>query len=53
MWSVLRAAIIRGLPPTVPAGVLAEAWRGGSPHWLSRPLKSCEAAGTSVTIHDV
>lgn len=41
MWALHRAAIERGLPPTVPAGVLAEAWRGGPQHRLSRVLKGC------------
>jgi ribosomal protein L18 len=42
MWSLHRAAIARGLPPTVPAGVLAEAWRGGPQHRLSMLLKGCK-----------
>ena len=41
MWSLHRAAIARGLSPTVPAGVLGEAWRGGPQHHLSRMLKGC------------
>ncbi len=41
MWALHRAAIARGLPPTVPAGVLAEAWRGGPQQRLSRLLKGC------------
>ncbi len=41
MWALHRAAIGRGLPPTVPAGVLSEAWRGGPQHRLSRLLKGC------------
>jgi predicted nucleic acid-binding protein len=41
MWGLHRAALARGLPPTVPAGVLAEAWRGGPQHRLSRMLKGC------------
>lgn len=41
LWSLHRAAVARGLPPTVPAGVLAEAWRGGSQHRLSQVLKGC------------
>ena len=41
MWALHRAAIVRGLPPTVPVGVLAEAWRGGPQHRLSRLLKGC------------
>ncbi len=42
MWSLHRAAVSRGLIPTVPAGVLSEAWRGGPQHQLSRLLKGCE-----------
>lgn len=41
MWSLHRATLARGLPPTVPAGVLGEAWRGGPQHQLSRLLKGC------------
>ena len=42
LWSLHRAAVSRGLIPTVPAGVLSEAWRGGPQHQLSRLLKGCE-----------
>jgi len=42
MWSLHRAAVTRGLVPTVPAGVLSEAWRGGPQHQLSRLLQGCE-----------
>ncbi len=42
MWALHRAAIARGLPPTVPVGVLAEVWRGGPQHQLSRMLKGCK-----------
>ena len=42
MWSLHRAAVRRGLPPTVPAGVLAEGWRGGPQANLSRLLKGCD-----------
>jgi hypothetical protein len=41
MWSLHRAALRRGLPPTVPSVVLAEAWRGGPQHRLSRLLQGC------------
>lgn len=47
MWSLHRAAIARGLPPTVPAGVLAEAWRGGPQHRLSMLLKGCRVEDLS------
>ena len=42
LWSLHRAALRRGLPPTVPAGVLAEGWRGGPQAKLSRLLKGCD-----------
>jgi len=41
MWSLHRAAVTRGVVPTVPTGVLSEAWRGGPQHQLSRLLKGC------------
>lgn len=41
LWSLHRAALGRGLAPTVPVGVLAEAWRGGPQHQVSRLLKGC------------
>lgn len=42
LWALHRAAIKRGIAPTVPAGVLAEAWRGGPQHLLARLLKGCK-----------
>jgi len=42
VWALHRAALGRGLPPTVPAGVLGEAWRGGPQPRLSRMLKGCQ-----------
>ena len=42
MWSMHRASLLRAVAPTVPAGVLAEAWRGGPQHRLSRLLKGCK-----------
>lgn len=47
LWALHRAALARGLPPTVPAGVLAEGWRGGPQAALSRLLKGCEVEGLS------
>ena len=47
LWSLHRAAIARGVPPTVPAGVLAEAWRGGPQHRLSMLLKGCQVEDLS------
>ena len=42
MRALHRAALVRGLTPVVPAGVLGESWRGGPQHRLSRLLKGCE-----------
>jgi predicted nucleic acid-binding protein len=41
MWALHLAALTRGVVPTVPAGVLGEAWRGGPQPQLSRLLKGC------------
>lgn len=41
MWALHRATLGRGITPTVPAGVLAEAWRGGPQPRLSSLLKGC------------
>jgi predicted nucleic acid-binding protein len=41
VWALHLASIKRGMIPTVPAGVLAEAWRGGPQVQLSRLLKGC------------
>ncbi|MGH8887499.1 MAG: twitching motility protein PilT [Egibacteraceae bacterium] len=41
LWSLHRASLTRGLVPVVQAGVLAEAWRGGPAHRLSRLLNGC------------
>lgn len=41
LWSLHRRALERGLRPTVPAGVLGQAWRGGPQAELSRLLKGC------------
>jgi len=45
LWALHRASLARGLAPTVPVGVLAEAWRGGPQHRLSRMLKGCSVEG--------
>jgi predicted nucleic acid-binding protein len=47
VWSLHRAALARGLPPVVPAGVLAEGWRGGPQATLSRFLKGCDVEDLS------
>ena len=49
MWSLHRAALRRGLPPTVPAAVLAESWRGGPQANLSRLLKGCDVEDLTKT----
>ena len=41
LWAVHRRALERGLRPSVPAGVLAQAWRGGPQAALSRLLAGC------------
>lgn len=59
MWALHRAALAHGIAPTVPAGVLSEAWRGGPQHHLSRLLKGCrieslteaQARAIGVLIH--
>lgn len=49
MWSLHRAALRRGPPPLVPAGVLAEGWRGGPQANLSRLLKGCDTEDLTKT----
>ncbi|MGH9065860.1 MAG: twitching motility protein PilT [Acidimicrobiales bacterium] len=49
LWSLHRAALRRGLPPVVPAGVLSEGWRGGPQETLSRLLKGCRVEDLSET----
>jgi hypothetical protein len=41
MWALHRRSLERGLAPTVPAGVLAQVWRGGPQPSLSRLLTAC------------
>lgn len=45
LWALHRRALERGLRPTVPAGVLGQAWRGGPQAELSRLLKGCRVEG--------
>ncbi len=42
VWSLHRAALRLDIAPTVPAGVFAEAWRGGPQHRLSRLVRGCD-----------
>lgn len=41
VWKLHHAALAAGLRPVVPAVVLAQAWRGGPQHNLSRLLRGC------------
>lgn len=41
LWAIHRRAIDRSHTPTVPAGVLAQAWRGGPQPLLSTLLDAC------------
>jgi hypothetical protein len=41
LWALHGRALERGIRPTVPAGVLAQAWRGGPQAALSRLLVGC------------
>jgi hypothetical protein len=41
IWAMHRRALERGIEPVVPAGVLAQAWRGGPQPLLSRLLHGC------------
>ncbi|MBX3314157.1 MAG: twitching motility protein PilT [Actinobacteria bacterium] len=41
LWALHRRALERGQVPTVPAGVLAQGWRGGPQAQLSRLLAGC------------
>ena len=44
MWAVHRRALERLHPPTVPAGALAQAWRGGPQPSLSRLIEGFEVS---------
>ena len=41
MWVLHARALVRGIEPVVPAGVLAQAWRGGPQAEMSRLLRGC------------
>jgi hypothetical protein len=43
LWALHKRALDRGLRPTVPAGVLAQAWRGGPQAQLLRLLSGCRS----------
>jgi hypothetical protein len=42
MWAIHARALVRGVMPVVPAGVLAEVHRSGSQVNLAQLLKACE-----------
>lgn len=42
MWALHARAIARSHVPTIPAGVLAQAWRGGPQPLLARLVGSCD-----------
>lgn len=44
MWAFHDAALRRGITPIIPAGVLAQAWRGGPQARLSQLLRGCACA---------
>ncbi len=41
LWRLHRRALERGIVPSVPAGVLAQGWRGGPQPQMSRFLAGC------------
>ncbi|MDE0067987.1 MAG: hypothetical protein OXN44_14085 [Acidimicrobiaceae bacterium] len=41
LWALHRRTLEQGLLPTVPAGVLAQGWRGGPQPQMSRLLAGC------------
>jgi hypothetical protein len=44
LWALHEAALRDGLSPLVPAGVIAQAWRGGPQANLSRLVAGCMVA---------
>ncbi|RIQ21853.1 twitching motility protein PilT [Jiangella rhizosphaerae] len=42
IWALHRDALRHEIRPVVPAAVLAQAWRGGPQHQLSRLLRGCK-----------
>jgi hypothetical protein len=44
LWALHREALRRQVRPVVSAPVLAQAWRGGPQHNLSRLLRGCDVA---------
>jgi hypothetical protein len=50
LWALHDAALRRDLSPVVPAGVLAQVWRGGPQANLSRFLRGCTVAPLDETL---
>jgi hypothetical protein len=50
IWILHRRTLERGESPTVPAGVLGQAWRGGPQPALSRLLAGCQVEDLSETV---
>ena len=50
IWALHRRLLERGVRPTVPAAVLAQAWRGGPQPQISRLLLGCVVDPLSVKL---
>lgn len=50
MWALHDATLRRGLTPIVPAGVLAQVWRGGPQASLSRLLSGCQVSSLDESL---
>ena len=50
MWALHRDALGHQVRPIVPAPVLAQAWRGGPQHNLSRLLRGCDVVDAAVVV---
>ena len=49
LWALHRRALERGVVPCVPAGVLAQGWRGGPQPQMSRMLAGCQVEDLDET----
>ena len=49
LWALHRRALERGVVPCVPAGVLAQGWRGGPQPQMSRMLAGCRVEDLDET----
>ena len=50
LWALHDASLRRELPPIVPAGVLAQVWRGGPQANLSRLLAGCRVSSLDESL---